>query len=90
MLHRQRHLWACPVKTSKLGHKFGRCHMRQSPDRDTDVKTPGARELWSGQAKKAQPWTNKVAKEQKKVHKEQKHGNYGPASQKKCTLALDQ
>ena len=62
--------------------------MRQSPDRDTDVKTPGARELWSGQAKTAQPWTNKVRKEQKKVHKEEKHRNYGPARQKKVHLSL--
>ena len=64
--HRRRHFWARPVKAGKLGHKFGHCHMRQCPDRDSDVKTPGARELWSGQAKKTQPWTNKVCKEEKK------------------------
>ena len=40
-----------------------RCHMRQRPDRDTDVKTPGAGKLWSDllakKVRRPQPWTNK-------------------------------
>ena len=83
LLHRQRHLWACPVKTSKLGHKFGRCHMRQSPDRDTLMLKRQEQENYGpARQKRCNLGPIKYAKSKKKVHKEQKHGSYGPARQK--------